>query len=863
MQHRRETHAAPAGSDMRTGAALAAAGAALLATTLTERWSLPAIVPAVLPAAVAVALIVFGSYLLSLRAGLVARTVARHATGIRWYESHPEPVFVTDLDGRLRAANPAARSPGALDGLDPDAVGIRYRLTRDARLNGVASEDLAGRRRMVVTRSGANALLWRVEPSAGAVAAAPAAIALPWLRLDAEGRILDRNPAAAVLAADATGIDQLFADGPLRPDGVHLLADDARPVRAVVLAAGGGRRDVLLLPVDGAAAPGLPPDAFLDELPVALARLEPEGRLTYANRAARQLLGARARPGAELAALMEGLGRPIAERLADTARGRALGRSEVARATADGQEIFLQVAFTRTTMDGRPALFAVLSDATELKTLEAQFVQSQKMQAVGQLAGGVAHDFNNLLTAINGHCDLLLMRHEVADQEHGDLMQIRQNANRAAALVRQLLAFSRKQTLRPTVINLQDTLSELTHLLNRLLTDKVTLRIENATDLAPVRVDERQIEQVIMNLVVNARDAMPRGGEVRIATRNERLDRDLNRDRAVILKGDYVVIEVADSGHGIPEGKLNKIFEPFFTTKQVGEGTGLGLSTAYGIVKQTGGFIFAESPPGQGATFTIYLPAHDRVELPPAPEPEPRRARDLTGRGLVLLVEDEDPVRSFAARALRLRGYTVVEAASGEEALEILGERRSARRHHAVGRHHARPRRPRLGSRGAEGAPRHQGDLHVGLCRGRLRRRRVRRARRRFPAQALHAQRAHPAGQGHAGRIARPAPCRPQPAAPPRVRAGSKSRGMPSAICLYFHAVPVRSRASKPRADAPAEPSPPSHSRPASRSIRYSRSASALLWAASFAPKTSVTGPPPSRRNSAFTAFGAAASSLR
>ena len=332
------------------------------------------------------------------------------------------------------------------------------------------------------------------------------------------------------------------------------------------------------------------------------------------------------------------------------------------------------MAFTRTVLDGASSLLAVVSDATELKTLEAQFVQSQKMQAVGQLAGGVAHDFNNLLTAINGHCDLLLMRHDVADVEHGDLMQIRQNANRAAALVRQLLAFSRKQTLRPTVINLQDTLSELTHLLNRLLTDKVALRIEHGPDLAPVRVDERQIEQVIMNLVVNARDAMPRGGEVRITTRNVRLARDLVRDRAVILKGDYVVIEVADSGHGIPEGKLNKIFEPFFTTKQVGEGTGLGLSTAYGIIKQTGGFIFAESPPGQGATFTIYLPAYDKVEATPVPEPEPepRRPRDLTGRGLVLLVEDEDPVRSFAARALRLRGYTVVEAASGEEALEIL-----------------------------------------------------------------------------------------------------------------------------------------------------------------------------------------------
>jgi two-component system cell cycle sensor histidine kinase/response regulator CckA len=254
-------------------------------------------------------------------------------------------------------------------------------------------------------------------------------------------------------------------------------------------------------------------------------------------------------------------------------------------------------------------------------------------------------------------------------------MQIRQNANRAAALVRQLLAFSRKQTLRPKVISLQDTLSELAHLLNRLLTDKVALKIEHGPDLWPVRVDERQLEQVIMNLVVNARDAMPRGGEVRITTRNVRLTQDLHRDRAVVLPGDYVLIEVADSGTGIPEAKLNKIFEPFYTTKPVGEGTGLGLSTAYGIIKQTGGFIFADSPPGQGAIFTIYLPAYERTEAPEAPEapePEVRRSRDLTGRGVVLLVEDEDPVRSFAARALQLRGYTVVEASSGEAALELL-----------------------------------------------------------------------------------------------------------------------------------------------------------------------------------------------
>jgi two-component system cell cycle sensor histidine kinase/response regulator CckA len=662
VQEKRQAQAQTLG-DLRAGAALALAGALLLASTLASLWSGAAVVPA----ALAVALLVFGGFLMLLRTGLFAGGSADR-TGIGYFESHTEPVLVSDLDGRVLARNPAARRTDALAGAE--AAG--YRLTREARLNGVATEATADGGRVIVTRAGRRRLLWRIErPASGPPAPDPEGCAAPWLRVDDAGRVLAANTAARALAPDAADLDQVLTDLPLRPDGVHLVRDGGA-VRAVVVGAADGRRDVILAPLSGTDISGLVPDHFLDELPVALARLDTHGTIAYANAAARQLLGERARAGVDVADLIEGLGRPIAERLADTLKGRALGRSEIARGTADGQEIFLQVAFTRTVLDGAPSLLAVFSDATELKTLEAQFVQSQKMQAVGQLAGGVAHDFNNLLTAINGHCDLLLMRHEVADVEHGDLMQIRQNANRAAALVRQLLAFSRKQTLRPTVISLQDTLSELTHLLNRLLTDKVTLRIEHGADLAPVRVDERQIEQVIMNLVVNARDAMPRGGEVRITTRNVRLDRDLVRDRAVILKGDYVVIEVADSGHGIPDGKLNKIFEPFYTTKQVGEGTGLGLSTAYGIIKQTGGFIFAESPPGQGAIFTIYLPAYDKVETPPPPEPEAKRPRDLTGRGLVLLVEDEDPVRSFAARALRLRGYTVVEAASGEEALEIL-----------------------------------------------------------------------------------------------------------------------------------------------------------------------------------------------
>ena len=655
--------------DGRSGLLVAVAGAALLASTATELWG----GAEVLPRALAGAMLVFGSVLVTLR---IFRGFGRsdRDAAIAHYDGLSDPVFLTDLRGRVRARNAAAPDRGFLDSWTGDGGSV-YRLAREAGELGLASEVTPdGRFRISVTRVGAARLLWHLSPQmAPATPVGLDTVEVPWMRIDSAGRVLAANAAAeALLPGPVTDLAQLLADPPLRPGGVHTLRGSGAAVRAVVIRGPASGDDLLLVPMDSAEVAGLVPDHFLEDLPVALARLETDGRLVYANRAGRQLLGPAAAPGVHVGSLIEGLARSIDERLQDTARGRALGRSEVARTVVEGQEMFLQVAFTRTMLDGRPSFLAVLSDATELKTLEAQFVQSQKMQAVGQLAGGVAHDFNNLLTAINGHCDLLLMRHDVADVEHGDLMQIRQNANRAAALVRQLLAFSRKQTLRPTVINLQDTLSELTHLLNRLLTEKVTLRIENGPDLNPVRVDERQLEQVIMNLVVNARDAMPHGGEVRIRTWNLHLDADITRDRAVVFKGDYVVIEVKDSGTGIPQDKLNKIFEPFYTTKQVGEGTGLGLSTAYGIIKQTGGFIFVESPPGQGAVFTLYLPAYDKSDLPAAPEPEVRRVRDLTGRGMVLLVEDEDAVRSFAARALQLRGYTVIEAASGEEALEIL-----------------------------------------------------------------------------------------------------------------------------------------------------------------------------------------------
>jgi two-component system cell cycle sensor histidine kinase/response regulator CckA len=312
-------------------------------------------------------------------------------------------------------------------------------------------------------------------------------------------------------------------------------------------------------------------------------------------------------------------------------------------------------------------------DTTSQRVLEAQFAQSQKMQAVGQLAGGVAHDFNNVLTAIIGYSDLLLANHRPTDPSFQDLMQIKQNANRAAGLVRQLLAFSRRQTMRPQMLQLGDVLSDLsTGLLKRIIGETVSLEVKHGRDLWPVKADLNQFEQVIVNLAVNARDAMPNGGKLSISTRNITHEDCAEFGEKLLAPAEYVLVEVRDTGEGIPPNVLDKIFEPFFTTKEVGKGTGLGLSTVYGIVKQTGGYIFADSTVGEGSVFRIFLPRHiPAAEAAKKPqEAEPRA--DLTGRGTVLLVEDEVAVRAFAARALASRGYQVVEAGSGVEALSAI-----------------------------------------------------------------------------------------------------------------------------------------------------------------------------------------------
>lgn len=403
-------------------------------------------------------------------------------------------------------------------------------------------------------------------------------------------------------------------------------------------------------------------------------RLSSEGRVLLANRAARALLGPFPAE-AQLVDVVEGLGRPVADWLAEALRSVTEPRAEVLRVRRADKEVYLQIALSRVTQSGQSGLVAVMSDATALKTLEAQFVQSQKMQAIGQLAGGVAHDFNNLLTAISGHCDLLMLRRDPTDADYADLDQIRQNANRAASLVGQLLAFSRKQTLKPRVMDLRDTLSDLTHLLNRLVGERVQLTLINSDELWPIRADKRQLEQVIMNLVVNARDAMPGGGQIRLETAAVELTNSVQRDRARVPAGRYVLVRVVDNGCGIPADRIDKIFDPFYTTKRTGEGTGLGLSTAYGIIKQTGGFIFVDSTPGQGTAFSLYFPAHDGpIEDEHEADPQVALAARPASRGsgTVLLVEDEAPVRAFASRALRMKNLTVYEAENAEEAMRVL-----------------------------------------------------------------------------------------------------------------------------------------------------------------------------------------------
>ena len=502
------------------------------------------------------------------------------------------------------------------------------------------------------------------------------------LKLDG---IMSADGAALIASAgrgQGTGATRRFDIDLIKADGTSL------PVRILHRLPRSGTSGALAHVLVLSRAPGEAEEAGAAELrfarlfhsaPIAIATVDADGFISATNAAFIRLFGEAAEEGRKLTleSLVEPESHPALRRALDAALAHQGLIEPVDIAFAGDRQrsgrIYLS-PIEKTGSDPEAAI-AYAIDTTEQRALEMQIAQGQKMQAVGQLAGGIAHDFNNMLTAIIGFSDFLLMNHRPTDPAFQDIMNIKQNANRAAGLVRQLLAFSRQQTLRPQVLQLGDVLSELSILLGRLLGENIELTLDQAGDLWPVKADLHQFEQVIINLAVNARDAMPDGGKLTIRTANIREIESRILGHPELVPGEYVLIEVKDTGCGMSPEVKQKIFEPFFSTKEIGRGTGLGLSTVYGIVKQTGGYIFADSEPGDGTTMRVYLPRYvesvsdfsqEKVER------RPEKPKDLTGRGTVLLVEDEDAVRSFAARALGQRGYKVLSATTGAEALEVF-----------------------------------------------------------------------------------------------------------------------------------------------------------------------------------------------
>jgi two-component system cell cycle sensor histidine kinase/response regulator CckA len=621
-----------------------------------------------------------------------------------------EPAAITSSDGGLLAANELYRErfdavpPLSLpaDGESTQALATAVSMAwRDGAgcAGGVAT--LAGTVPVEVQRAGLrnDMLLWRFPSPAPAD---PAALAIQGISgatgerlnragilaavVDGDGRLLAANKNFADRAMPSVGP----ADNPrfaelveVGEDGLFRLSaegDGGTAMRAVHVPVfptqPNGTGTFLLFDGTGSSGSSSNLQALLDMLPIGLALVDRDGRFLTMNQAFRTAAGMKANakpvyPG-DLVAKEDKAA--VADAVRRNARGPAMSGDIAVRLTRDPREpVALTIAGLRGLGDA--AVLLLLKDNSEEAKLKRQIAQATKMQAVGQLAGGVAHDFNNILTAIIGHCDLMLMRHTPGDSDYDDIQHIKSNSNRAAGLTRQLLAFSRQQTLRPQVLQLPDVVSEVSHLLKRLLGETVQLVVKHGRNLGPIRADPGQLEQVIINLAVNARDAMaPKGGgTVTIQTYAVSSDQVAELGSEILPIADYTALSVSDTGCGIPPNVLGKVFEPFFTTKEVGKGTGLGLSTVYGIVKQSGGFIFADSKVDEGTRFVIYLPVH-RVEETAGKARRQGKGGDneLWGSGTVLLVEDEPMVRTVAERALTRHGYTVITASNGEEALEIL-----------------------------------------------------------------------------------------------------------------------------------------------------------------------------------------------
>ncbi|MBV9842240.1 MAG: response regulator [Sphingomonadaceae bacterium] len=520
-----------------------------------------------------------------------------------------------------------------------------------------------------------------------------------------DGRVIAANRVLAQRAlgrADATpeGRDLAQLIEPFGESGLRLSREGSagNPLRLVQLPLAvqpdGGEAPKLLFLLDETAAAAAPntaeqPEhihALLAMLPLGLALADRDGRFVFQNDA---FLRAAGRNRSEMPVYPGDLVvREDKNAVADAVRRFANADRNPARLTSGRiiapmagdlairlaarpeEPVVLTVA--RAQGLGQAAVLLSLKDSSEESKLKRQAEQATKMQAVGQLAGGIAHDFNNILTAVLGHCDLILLRHTPGDSDYDDIQQIRTNANRAANLTRQLLAFSRQQTLRPQILQLPDVVADVSNLLKRLMGEGLQLVTKHGRSLGPVRADPGQLEQVIVNLSLNARDAMPDGGTLTIQTYAVSAAEVRRLGSDILPAADYTALSVTDTGVGISPEVLPKIFEPFFTTKEVGKGTGLGLSTVYGIVKQSGGFIFADSTPGEGTSFVIYLPVHRAEPGIEAAAPKKEKPAETWGAGNVLLVEDEDMVRAVAERALVRQGYRVMAAANGEEALELL-----------------------------------------------------------------------------------------------------------------------------------------------------------------------------------------------
>lgn len=649
-----------------------------------------------------------------------------------------EAVAITDRANRLVCANALYRealspsaAPAAL-ALEPPALEALARLTREAWRDGegaVASLDCGTGERLWQVRCAragraGDHLVWRFTPIAVPTRAAAVDVDLA----GPLGQMLSR---AGIEAAVTTGsgiicsVTRGFAERAVGDPGASLtgrdfvgfLRTDERdriyfahegragtpqtlidvPLREPDATGAPGDKDepaALMLLIDsgvgigsgweGAAQAGLSQlDALLGQLPLGLAMVDRDGRFLFANEAFLRSVGREERglPVFPTDLVVREDKAALSDAVRRHGRGPAISGDMAVRLVASPEEpVVLGLASVRGLGDA--AVLLSLGDTAQENQLKRQVAQATKMQAVGQLAGGVAHDFNNVLTAIIGTCDLMLLRHIPGDSDYDDIQQIRANSNRAASLTRQLLAFSRQQTLRPEILQLPDVVSEVSPLIKRLVGEKIDFYVQHDRNLGPVRADPQQLEQVIMNLAVNARDAIqshgPGTGRISLFTRSLQAKEVIQLGSEVLPAADYTVLIVQDTGGGIPPQVLPKLFEPFFTTKEQGKGTGLGLSTAYGIVKQSGGFIFADNVLDKqgrptGARFTIYFPVH-RGEVPRRRAAAPVVSSDWSAGGKVLLVEDEDMVRTVAERALARAGYEVTACASGEEGLAAIAD---------------------------------------------------------------------------------------------------------------------------------------------------------------------------------------------